>query len=379
MQHAQEHDTGHRFSKGRQDPIALPPVRRSVFVNAWVGVDNSGDELIFERLRARLSDLGTTSVTVTSFNPRETELLHGVKAVHPRHLVAIVRAIKHADLFVIGPGGLLQDSSSPWNLPYQLHRALIARVLRVPVLGMGLGADPMTRCGSGLLLRLALGRSVAVAVRDDVSRMALDAHRVEATTTADLAVGAAPLATDPDGEAIVVSLRPRRRRGLLPVRWQRRRLDDAQVEAAATVLDKLAVELKAPVRFVAFEPRTDQPLHEAVASRMTSPASCVTPSPGKLVAEMADAQVVIATRYHAGITALVAARPTVLIGYAPKVKSLAAATGMPLLADTDEALAALADACETAQSLDSRPALAALQAAEARNGEIIARALGRDA
>ena len=347
----------------------------AVFVNAWVGADNHGDELLFERLQAHLDAAGVDHITVTSLDPTATRRRHGVEAVDPRNLVRVVRAIRRADFFIVGPGGLLQDGTSPWNLPYQLHRALLARLLRVPILGMGLGADPMNRRSSGTFLRLTLGHATTVAVRDDASRAALATHGIESITTADLAFGA-PAPTDPGGDAIVVSLRPRRRGGRVPVRWQRHRLDDAQVTATAAALDRLAGELDAAVRFVAFEPHTDQPLHEAVATRMSRPASCVVPAAGGLVDEMADARVVVATRYHAGITALVADRPTVLIGYAPKVRSLAAATGVPLLDDTDEALAGLAEAVHTSLLTPSVQRLVEpLRAAEARNGELIAAAL----
>ncbi len=352
---------------------------RRVFVNAWVGVDNHGDELLFDRLLAHLRTTGETDVTVTSFAPDATRRLHRVDAIHPRNLAAVVWAIRNADLFVLGPGGLLQDASSPWNLPYQLHRAVLARLLRTPVLGMGLGADPMSRRMSGPLLRVALGRAEAIVVRDDTSRGALTDHRLAAVVTADLAFGSQP-PPDEGGDAVVVSLRPRRRGGLLPVKWQRQSLDDEQIRAVAKALDKVSVDLAAPVRFIALEPHTDQPLHEAVAACMTRPASCVVPAEGGLIAEMATAHLVIATRYHAGITALIAGRPTVLIGYAPKVRSLATATGVPLLADTNEALADLPNAARTSFLTENADrTLAALQAAEARNGEIIARALGRDA
>lgn len=349
-----------------------------VFVNAWVGADNHGDELLFERLRAHLATAGVTHVTVTSLDPTETRRRHDVDAVGPRSLAAVVRSIRRADLFIVGPGGLLQDGTSPWNLPYQLHRALLARLLRVPILGMGLGADPMNRPGSGTFLRLALGRATTIAVRDDASRRALADHGVDSVTTADLAFGS-PVPAEVGGTAIVVSLRPHRRRGLVPVRWQQHRLDAAQIAAAAAALDRLSSELDAPVRFVAFEPHTDQPLHEAVATRMSRPATCAIPAAGRLVDEMADARLVVATRYHAGITALVAGRPTVLIGYAPKVRSLADATGVPLLADTDLALAGLVDAAHEAMRSDAALAVDGLRAAESRNGEIIAAVLADDA
>lgn len=352
-----------------------------VFVSAWVGVDNRGDELLFERLRIRLCDLGASDVTVTSLSPAETARLHGVRAVHPRHIPAVFAAIRRADLFVLGPGGLLQDASSPWNLPYQMHRALLARMVRTPIVGIGLGAEPLRRRLSGPIVRAALGRAEFVAVRDEASRTALATVGLDPIATADLAV-AAPT---PDGtidDAIVVSLRPRPRSGVLPVAWRRRPLEESQIECSAAALDQVSAMLDLPVRFVAFEPHTDDPLHQAVAARMRRPATCTAVQHHELLDEMRRSRLVIATRYHAGITALVADRPAVLIGYAPKVRSLASALEgiYPLLPESDAGLADLPTAVPLA--LDAAPvaragALADLRAAEARHVGLLGTALRR--
>lgn len=50
---------------------------RRVFVNAWVGVDNHGEELLIGRRLAYRRTTGETDVTVTSFAPDASRRLHG--------------------------------------------------------------------------------------------------------------------------------------------------------------------------------------------------------------------------------------------------------------------------------------------------------------
>lgn len=354
----------------------------SVFVSAWVGAGNLGDELLFRRLNEHLASAGADEVTVVSLDPAATEALHGVGAIHPRHLVRSARAIRRADLVVVGPGGLLQDRSSLFNLPYQLHRAAFARPLGTPVLGIGLGADPMDRRGSGAMLRLGLGQAPIVAVRDEPSRMALATHRIDAVATADLAVATpTPPAADAS-DTLVVSLRPWRTGGRLPVRWQRHARPESQITATATALDEIADTNGLTIRFVAFEPHTDHPLHEAIAERMRTPVECVVPTLDDLIGVVADARAVVATRFHAGIVAVVAQRPLTLIGYAPKVQALALDLrgAAPIVSDDMAGLEALPQAVGealTAAPNALRSGLEALREREAANAALIARSLAR--
>jgi polysaccharide pyruvyl transferase WcaK-like protein len=64
-----------------------------------------------------------------------------------------------------------------------------------------------------------------------------------------------------------------------------------------------------------------------VADRMTTPTSLSCPSVQEVAAEVAASRVVIGMRYHAGITAVLGSRPSVLISYSPKVGSLAQELG----------------------------------------------------
>jgi polysaccharide pyruvyl transferase CsaB len=353
----------------------------SVFVSAWVGAGNLGDELLFRRLLERLREVGADDVTVVSLDPSASESLHGVEALHPRNLLAATNVIRRADLLVVGPGGLLQDRSSPFNLPYQLHRAMLARALRTPVIGVGLGADPMGRRGSGTVLRLGLASARAIVVRAAPSATALGDHRLTAETTADLAFATpTPSATEP-ADVVAVSLRPWRSGGRAPVRWQRHPLVDEQVTATATALDQVAAETGLGIRFVAFEPHTDHPLHEAIAARLRADATCVIPTLDELVTTVADSRAVIATRFHAAVVGLVADRPVTAIGYAPKVTALAADLGdaLPIVTDDRAGLTGLASAVAVARAIDPatrRNGLATLREREAANAPLLAQALG---
>ena len=352
-----------------------------MFVNAWVGAGNLGDELLFERLCDRLRDNGVEQVTTVSIDPADTARRHrGVTAVTPRQLFRSLAAIRAADLMIVGPGGILQDDTSPWSLPYQLHRPMLARLVDTPIAGYGLGAGPLRRRSSGRLLRLGLGSAESLLVRDDPSAELLQERGLDPTATADLVVATETPAVEP-ADRIVVCLRPHTPGGaFLPVRWQTDAFDTDRIAAIAAALDSAAAANRLTTAFVAFEPHRDHPLHEAVAARMTTPAETITPDTDTLLTEVARSRLVVATRFHAGIAALVGRRPAVLVGYAPKVCSLAARLGgiYPLITDSIAGFAALPAASE--QALAAEPSrieaeLGRLRAAEAINADHLRRVL----
>ncbi len=355
---------------------------KRVFVSAWVGAGNLGDELLFARLVEKLRRFGVDDIVTASLAPSETEERFGVRAIPHRDVIGARREIRRSELFVLGPGGILHDTTSRWNLPYQLHRAALARRAEVPIVGVGLGAGPFCHRSSGFLLRRVLGSSGPLAVRDQASAVLLHEMGLpQAIATADLVVST-PTPEVSVGNDIVVSLRPHRPKGSwLPVSLQRQDVDGAAVIEMANGLDAMARSFDAACRFVAFDPGRDHELHEQVANHMSSPTTLVVPDFDSVLGEVGSARAVVAMRFHSAIAALVSGRPAVLVGYAPKVDSLAdrvggAFTHIPAeaAAFTDlptrmaEALAAEADGLTTAR--------AELRALEAENDGILAAALG---
>ena len=298
-----------------------------VLVAAWVGSTNLGDELVFTGLRAKLTARGAT-VSAVSVDPPATAAAHGVQALDHRDLVGLINTVGDADAVVFGGGGLLQDETSPLNLPYHLSRLAVARRRATPFAAVGVGAGRLdTRLGR-TLVRRGLRGAVGVTARDAESVRLLEAVGLRGVQlAADLAVGL-PTPEAAALDRLVVCLRPwSAGRKRLPAGLRGDATPDALVDAAARALDEAADVTGLPVHFVALQSDRDDALHRRVADRMAAAATTAAPGVGDVLAEIARSRVVVAMRYHGGIGALLAARPCVLIGYAPKVDALARELG----------------------------------------------------
>lgn len=308
-----------------------------VTVAAWIGSANAGDELIFAALRDKLLARGTR-VTAISTTPRA-----GVHTVAHLAPAAVITAIRSSDAFVLGGGGLLQDQTSPFNLPYHLSRLAVARAAGTPRAVVGIGAGPLHSGLGRVQVRAALRGATAVSARDRGSVEVLRRAGVtDVRLAADLAL-ALPAPTVAPTDRICACLRPwRTARGRLPVSTRGRRdvTPGTMVDRLARGLDEAAGRLGLPVRLVAMQPGWDDLLHARVAERMRTDVSVASPPAARVLDEIAASRVVVAMRYHAAIGAVLAGRPATLLGYDPKLGGIAEAMGPAarLLAWTPAAL-----------------------------------------
>jgi polysaccharide pyruvyl transferase CsaB len=314
-----------------------------ILVCGWVGSTNLGDEVVLAGVRAAIQAAfgPEASIAAVSTDPPATRASHGIAAIDHRRIDHVARAARAADLVILGGGGLIQDETSPFNLPYHLSRAWLASLGSTPWVGLALGVG---RLDTALGRRLAttLRGAAAVTVRDRPSLELLADLGVPARLGADAAFHLAARApsddpepelegqTDGGREAIVVSLRPwSGPGGRLPVAWRRTPdgSEDTIVAPAAAALDRAARRTGLPIRLVAFQTDRDALLHERIATRMATPAELVVPDRAGALTEATRARIVVAMRYHAGIAAVLAGRQSVLVGYSPKVDALAGELG----------------------------------------------------
>ena len=143
-------------------------VAEQATVAGWIGSANLGDELVFSVLRGLLADRGV-AVSAPSLNPAETAATHDVEAFGHLDPLALRRHLRAGDAMVFGGGGLLQDETGIWNLPYHLHRVRAANRAGTPWAGIGLGAGGLTTRLGRSQVRRALHGHTAIAVRDDAS------------------------------------------------------------------------------------------------------------------------------------------------------------------------------------------------------------------
>jgi polysaccharide pyruvyl transferase CsaB len=328
--------------------------RRRVLVSAWIGSENLGDELLFACLKRRLAELGVV-VEAVSKDPTSTERLHGVHAVHHYDYAGVSRALLRCDGLVFGGGGLLQDGTSVLSLPYHLSRIVLAKALRVPFIGLGLGVGPIRLRASPWMLRGALTGHRGLTVRDEASATTLRQYGVtDVRVTSDMVFSLEPPRVPP-GNQINLALRSYRD-GLIPERYRLNPADDGLESTLARALDEVARRTRLHLRFLAFEGMRDELFNRRVAAQMaTKDVSFASLQLGNVMDEMARGRMTIAMRYHGGVTSIVAERPVVLIGYAPKVTALANELGdnCKYIAHDPDAIATLPSLVD---SLLGRPA-----------------------
>jgi len=294
-------------------------VRPRVLVCGWSGAGNVGDELLTEVMIARLRSAGLDPV-IRSVSPDATVSAHGEILVSGRGLASVRMAIT-ADAVVLGPGGIVQDHSSVWSLPAHLLPALIARLRRRPVAGLGLGADPLRRSLSKRLLRLALA-GAPIVVRDEYSAAAMDSAGLDAEIDLDLAWEL--LHPDPVvGQGLTVALGP----VAGPGSWRpgRRRLVSDDIAPVVAGLTRLHAAVGGPIRLAAFRGARDERYARLIAAEL--PNAEIVPAGGALDA-VRSAAVVVASRYHAVLVAAAAGVPVLADVRQAKLASLAATDGL---------------------------------------------------
>lgn len=159
-----------------------------VCIAGWYGSDNLGDEILLSSLIDALRSTDQeSSICVFCPNPDRVEALHeGVRGLRLPVLcdrqaaafgAAAFRELRTADLFVVGPGTVLQEQSSvlpyPGTLPLVLRMVLLSRAARTPVAFLGTGVGEVrTRSGKGMV-KTAGALSAYMLVRDDLSAQQL--------------------------------------------------------------------------------------------------------------------------------------------------------------------------------------------------------------
>lgn len=318
-------------------PLPSAAAALEVVVSAWIGSPNVGDELVHAGLRRLLEARGVLT-TAVSLDPTATVERYGGRATTRGRLVLELATGRRRAPLLLGGGGLLQDETSTVNVPYHLLPLAVARARGLPVAGIGLGAGPLRGPAARRLAARAL-RGIEVSARDEWSADEIASLGLpRPAVAADLALELPDPPAGPPTEVLAVALRPWDGRHRVPVGLRQRARpapDPRQVARLAAAVDSAAGRLGVGVRFVAFGGEADEALHRAVAERVRADVTdMVVPDPHGAVAAIADSCAVLAMRYHAGIAALMARRPAVLLPYSPKVGALAADVGRGFVAIT---------------------------------------------
>lgn len=344
--------------------------RSAVAVCGSYGRGNAGDEAI---LKAILQELRETDpdipIFVVSRRPKETRLVHRVRAIHTFNVFSFNRVAKKLRLYLNGGGSLIQDVTSRRSLWFYLYtlRAAKKRGARVVMYGCGIG--PVHYRSDRALSARIISRYVdVITLREDHSLTELEALGVSGP---DIRLAADPALTlgsagrdQTDGLLRAAGLDPRGRYVCFVLRpWPG---FEEKAAAFAQAADRLSRELGLTPVFLGIDQVKDAGAARSVLRLMETPG--LLPERAyeaeALAGILSRMQAVISMRLHALIFAAGTGAPLVGVVYDPKVRAFLRYIGQSHDVDLDQVTAERLVALAQAAMRDASPA--AQQAAVAR-------------
>ena len=302
----------------------------------YYGYGNVGDEaglgVILERLRGLWPG---ANLTVISGHPAASEKLHGVEAISRFDLPRLRRRLKTADLFLLGGGGLLQDTTSLRSLLYYLAMIRWANRAGAPVVLYGQGIGPLRRPFSRRLMAENLRLVRLIAVRDPASAQLLR----DLGLGERLRVGSDPVFSQrrPEpgrGKAILaqVGLAGQRLVGIAP-----RRVGPAFFwRSLAEYLRWLEAQAGLKPVLLSFQsPQDDwlvQPLERELGHSVVTLAGL---PPEDFLAVIGELELLVGVRLHSLVMAASMGTPFLGVAYDPKVDAMLAPFGLQGFAPGD--------------------------------------------
>lgn len=277
--------------------------------------------------------------------PRAALRRGGATVAELRFWGRIIATCRRLDLLVVtGSNQFLDNFGGAGGFPRTLLMwTLAARVCRIPVAFISVGAGPLEGRLSRGMIRLALRCSAWHSYRDEPSRMLVEGpgHDLGGRVYPDLALA---LASGRDRDAPPLALLPARDRrigiNVMPVfdgrYWPTDRPEQyrAYIDAVAGFIGDLQREGERPFLFAtqpADQHVIDDILQRLHTDRATAEAAGLVVNAGsvdELMALLAETDAVVATRFHGTVLALALNRPVLAICYHRKTADVMATFGV---------------------------------------------------
>ncbi|MFB7281698.1 polysaccharide pyruvyl transferase family protein [Streptomyces hydrogenans] len=244
--------------------------------------------------------------------------------------------VRRHDVVIVPGMGVLEATLPlrPWGFPYALFLLCASgRLVRTRVALVGVGAAPIRNRATRTLVRWSARLAAYRSYRDEQSRDALRAMGVD--TAGDevypdlaFALPAPPSRTPPDGEPGPVCVGVMAFHGGDDDRARAEEIHRRYLDGTTRFVRALVADGRR-VRLVTGD-ACDAPVVAAILDAVDSPlvGAADAASLAGLMAEMAAADTVVATRYHNLVCALKVGTPTLALSYAAKSDALMARMGL---------------------------------------------------
>ena len=300
-------------------------------IGAWVGSSNLGDELIFSILLRLLKERGMKTV-VPSVNPAKTKSSFDTDSFNHLNFIELKKQMINSDALIFGGGGLLQDETGLWNLPFHLSRITAARKQGLPWIGVGLGASGLTSKRSLKQVSNTFKDPLGVSVRDQNSAQILKSLNIPNVVKAadlgwlwDVSEEISPVSSS---SFLGVSLRNPQTPRFLPASiGPKASLSEKEIRDLAESIDAVAISTGLKVRFISLNPEEDAPLHKRVAEKLKVESELLNPDFETLEQCFNNVEAVVTMRYHAGLMGALKGAGVVCLPFSRKLDSLVAVLG----------------------------------------------------
>jgi len=343
-------------------------------IGAWVGSSNLGDELIFSILVRLLKEKGL-EVAVPSVNPIKTSENFDVDSFSHINFFEFKKQLNRSDALVFGGGGLLQDETGVWNLPYHLSRISSARKQGVPWVGIGLGASGLT--GKRALKQVSnkFKDHLGVSVRDETSAQILESLEIpNVVRAADLGwLWNVSNTFEPVSSPgfLGVSLRNPQTARLLPAAiGPKASMQEREIMNIAESINAVAISTGLNIRFISFNKDEDAQLHQRIADKLGVDSEVLNPDLETLEQCFNGVEAIVTMRYHAGLIGALKGAAVVCLPFSKKLDSLVPSLGTAASkADTHNLVSVVKSVLSGRSELNEH--VENLQTSSQRNMEII--------
>lgn len=297
-----------------------------VVISGFYGFHNIGDEAILLTLTQRLKAMNpNVDITVLSKTPEETTEKFKVRAVDRNNFFKVLKAILSCDVLLSGGGSLLQDYTSARSIHYYLAILRMGLLFRKKVFLISNGIGPLVREKNRKRVAKILNKICHSTVRDENSKQLLLEIGVapqKVSVSIDLVIGMEKV-DKTRGKEILDGLdfiHSERQKVAIAIRQK-----DFRTEERRTELVNLANQLSSRynVIFVPFYYKNDTKIVDDLKDLVDENVYFIKKkyNSTEFMSLVQNMDLLVGSRLHSLIFALVAEVPFVGISYDPKIEN----------------------------------------------------------
>ena len=332
----------------------------NILISGCYGIRNSGDEAILLSILESLKEIDNIKVNVFSFNPNDTLKRYSDFSLnsHSHSLISnplrTINVIKNCDLFILGGGGLIQDQTSIFNIPFWLSKLVIANFLNKKTYVFANSIGPLSYSISKKLVSKVFKKVNLITLRDRISYLMLKNINIRrnmfVTTDPVFSLNLNDLSShnslmnkiDIDKKFVVISLRhwfdtfP-----IIPVKYcvkfniktKNNRIKwNNLVHQIELLVNWINHELDLSVIFIGMCPDRDDKIVDEIMSRVLRPEKNkyfpAEPDPYNVIRLIENSEFLIGMRLHSLIYSAIVKKPFIALSYSDKIDGMLTQVGL---------------------------------------------------